>query len=146
VIEKMMRAEWAHGELNARLAGLLFPLVRAAGALIGTDVVIRVDSTTVRAFDLAVIRPGVSPTKILTGDQVLLAIEVAETTHSRDLGAKREEYGAAGIPTYWVADLIEKSVHVFRLDPERAAYGEPIVLRFGEAIEVPGLAARSPST
>lgn len=139
VIEKMMPAEWAHGELNARLAGLLFPLARAAGALIGTDVVIRVDPTTVRAFDLAVIRPGISPTKILTGDQVLLAIEVAETTHTRDLGVKRDEYGAAGVPTYWVADLIAKQVYVFRIDPERSAYGEPTLIAFGETIDVPGL-------
>lgn len=139
VIEKMMPADWSHGEVNARLVGLLFPLVRASDARAGVDVVIRIDDTTVRAFDIAVVHPGIAPVKVLTGDQVLLAVEVADTTHSRDLGAKRAEYGAAGIPTYWVVDLVKNVTHVFRLDPAQRAYREPEEIPFDQPLVVPGL-------
>lgn len=139
VIEKMMPADWSHGEVNARLIGLLFPLVRAAGARAGVDVVIRIDDMTVRAFDIAVVRPGVAPVKALTGDQVLLAVEVADTTHGRDLGAKRVEYGAAGIPIYWVVDLVKNVTHVFRLDSAQQAYREPEKIPFDQPLDVAGL-------
>ena len=77
--------------------------------------------------------------KALTGDQVLLAIEVADMTHSRDLGAKRVEYGAAGIPTYWVVDLAKNVTHVFRLDPAQQAYREPEKIPFAQPLDIPGL-------
>lgn len=138
-LEKMMPADWSHGELNARLIGLLFPLVQAAGAKAGTDVVIQIDAHTVRAFDIAVLRPGAVPQKALRGEEVLFAIEVAETTQKRDLGEKREEYGRAGIPAYWVVDLVTHVTHCFRLDASGSAYGEGMIVPFGQPMEVPGL-------
>ena len=139
VIEKMMPADWSHGEATLAVGASLLAIAKAAGARGGTDVVIRIDDTTVRAFDIAVVRPGVAPVKVLTGDQVLLAVEVADTTHSRDLGAKRAEYGAAGIPTYWVVDLVKNVTHVFRLDPAQGAYREPEEIPFDQPLVVPGL-------
>jgi Uma2 family endonuclease len=138
-IEKMMPAEWTHGELNARLTGLLFPLGRSVGARLGNDVVIRIDETTVRAFDVVVVRPDASPVKILTGPDVLLAVEIAETTHARDLGEKREEYGSVGIPTYWVVDSLKQVTHCFRLDDSGSAYAPALIVPFGQAMEIPGL-------
>ncbi len=138
-IEKMMPAEWTHGELNARLVGLLFPLATAAGARVGSDVVIRIDDLTVRAFDVVVVRPEASPHRILHGAQVLFAIEVAETTQKRDLGEKRIEYGAAGIPAYWVVDCVANVTHCFELDSTGTAYGPAQLVPFGRAMDVPGL-------
>lgn len=138
-IEKMMPAEWTHGELNARLIALLYPIAKLAGARVGTDVVIRIDDLTVRAFDVVVVRPEASPQKILQGGEVLFAAEVAETTHKRDLGEKREEYGAAGIPTYWVVDSVNQVTHCFRLDDIGNAYGEAEIVPFGQPMEIAGL-------
>jgi Uma2 family endonuclease len=138
-IEKMMPAEWTHGELNARLTGLLFPLASAAGARMGTDVVIRIDDLTIRALDIVVLRPEASPHKILCGAQVLFAVEVAETTQTRDLGEKRAEYGAVGIPAYWVVDSVANVTHCFKLDSTGKAYGPAEVVPFGQQMDVPGL-------
>lgn len=139
VLEKMMPADWSHGELNARLIALLYPLVQAAGSKIGTDVVLRIDAHTVRASDVVVLRPGASPAKALVGDDVLLAIEVAETTQKRDLGEKRQDYGTAGIPAYWVVDSVARVTHCFALDESGTAYGEAMLVPFGEPMDVPGL-------
>lgn len=138
-IEKMMPTDWSHGELNARLIGLLFPLVQAAGAKAGTNVVIRIDAHTVRAFDIAILRPGAVPKKTLRGEEVLFAIEVAETTQKRDLGEKREEYGSAGIPAYWVVDVVGEVTHCFVLDASGSAYDEAMIVLFGQPMDVPGL-------
>lgn len=138
-IEKMMPADWTHGELNMQVGILIHPLAKAIGARMGVDVVIRIDETTVRAFDLAVLRPEATPGKILKGSEVLLAVEIAETTHARDLGEKREEYGAVGIPAYWVVDSVKKATHCFRLADSGDAYGPAEIVPFGQAMEVPGL-------
>lgn len=138
-IEKMMPADWSHGELNARLIALLYPLVQAAGSKIGTDVVIRIDDHTVRASDVVVLRAGAAPAKALTREDVLLAIEVAETTQKRDLGEKRQDYGAAGIPAYWVVDSVARVTHCFALDEGGTAYLEAVLVPFGQPMDVPGL-------
>lgn len=138
-IEKMMPSEWTHGELNARVVALLYPLARAAGARVGSEVVIRIDETTVRAFDVVVVRPEATPAKVLSGSDVLLAVEVAETTLARDLGEKREECGSVGIPTYWVVDSAKRVTHCFRLGESGNRYGEAEIIPFGQPMEVPGL-------
>src|SRR5262245_54832500 len=46
----------------------------------------------------------------------LLIVEVAESTLAYDIGDKANLYAAGGIPEYWVLDLINRSLHVFR-DP-----------------------------
>ncbi|MEP9358230.1 Uma2 family endonuclease [Sphingomonas sp. KR3-1] len=138
-IEKMMPAEWTHGELTMRVGALIFPLAKTTGARVGTDVVIKIDELTVRAVDVVVVRPEASPHKVLHGAEVLFAAEIAETTHKRDLGEKREEYGAAGIPTYWVLDSLKQVTHCFQLDASGRAYGDAEIVPFGQAMEIPGL-------
>lgn len=138
-IQKMMPAEWTHGELTLRVGALIFPLAKQTGARVGTDVIIRIDALTTRAFDLVVVRPDAAPHKALRGDEVLFAVEVAETTHKRDLGEKREEYGAAGIPGYWVVDSVARVTHCFVLDASGSAYGPAEIIPFGAPMQVPGL-------
>jgi Uma2 family endonuclease len=45
---------------------------------------------------------------------ILLAIEVADSTLRRDLGAKAKRYAKAGISEYWVVDIENRQVHVHR--------------------------------
>lgn len=138
-IEKMMPADWSHGELVIRLSGLLFPLLQAAKAAAGAYVVLRLDDHTVRAFDIAVVKPGVRPQKTLAPHDVLFGIEIAETTQRRDLSEKREEYGGAGIPAYWVVDTVARVTHCFLLDASGSAYGDARIVPFGQPMDVPGL-------
>lgn len=45
---------------------------------------------------------------------VFLLIEIADSSLEFDLGEKRDIYAAAGIAEYWVINLIDQAVEVFR--------------------------------
>lgn len=50
----------------------------------------------------------------MRSDQVFLIIEASLATLKRDLGAKSRAYAAAGVPEYWVIDVKNAKLHVFR--------------------------------
>jgi Uma2 family endonuclease len=55
----------------------------------------------------------------------LLIVEIADTSLAMDTGEKARLYAAAGIADYWVIDVNDRRVHVFR-DPQpdpAAKYG-----------------------
>ena len=54
-------------------------------------------------------------------EDVLLVIEVSESTLAYDRGEKANLYAAAGIADYWVINLVDRSVGVHR-DPGPAGY------------------------
>jgi Uma2 family endonuclease len=56
-------------------------------------------------------------------DEVLLLIEVADSSLDSDCGEKAELYAEAGIREYWVVDLPNRMVHVFR-EPKDSAYSQ----------------------
>lgn len=63
-----------------------------------------------------------------TPEEVHLLIEVADKTLERDRGAKASIYAAAGIPEYWIINLIDRQIEWYRQpDPEKARYAETIV-------------------
>ena len=47
-------------------------------------------------------------------EDIVLLIEVADSSRDVDLGAKRELYARAGIPEFWIVDLITDGVLVCR--------------------------------
>jgi len=49
-----------------------------------------------------------------TADDVLLVVEVAESSLAYDCGEKAELYAAAGIADYWVVNLAERTIKVRR--------------------------------
>ena len=66
--------------------------------------------------DVAVVRrrwPGY-PARPPGPEDVLLLVEVADSSIRVDLGAKRQMYARAGIKEYWVVDLTQEVVHVHR--------------------------------
>jgi len=69
---------------------------------------------------------------------VLLIVEVADTTLAFDREEKIPLYAGAGIPEVWLVDLADKSVSVFRL-PVRGSYTESTRFRAGATIPIPGL-------
>ena len=54
-------------------------------------------------------------------DEVLLLIEVADTSIEVDHQRKAELYGQASISEYWVVNVSEQAIHVFR-DPIATGY------------------------
>ena len=55
----------------------------------------------------------------LTPADVLLAIEVADTSLTRDLGYKAGLYRRAGVPESWVVDVRHRCLRVYTLVGER---------------------------
>lgn len=53
---------------------------------------------------------------------IALVIEVADTTLSFDRAQKAREYAAAGIPEYWIVNLVDRQIEIHR-DPQTTATG-----------------------
>jgi Uma2 family endonuclease len=71
--------------------------------------------------------------------QVLLLVEVAESTLTYDRTVKKRLYARAGIPIYWIVNLIEKQVEIHTLpsgSAENPDYAERRVVAASEVIEV----------
>ena len=55
------------------------------------------------------------------GTDVLLAVEISDSTQSDDLGFKAGLYARAGVAEYWVLDVATRKLHVFR-QPENGEW------------------------
>lgn len=55
------------------------------------------------------------------GDELLLAVEVADTSAAFDLSRKAILYARAGVPEYWVVDLVRRMLVVHR-QPDGTQY------------------------
>uniref|UniRef100_A0A7V4ANN3 Uma2 family endonuclease n=1 Tax=Thermus tengchongensis TaxID=1214928 RepID=A0A7V4ANN3_9DEIN len=89
--------------------------------------------------DLALLKPPRTRyrDRLPEGEDVLLLVEVADTSLDYDLNVKVPLYARAGVPEVWVVDLARDRVHVFRR-PAGEGYGEREALEEGE-LEVLGL-------
>jgi Uma2 family endonuclease len=67
---------------------------------------------------------------------VILLIEIADSSRVFDLGAKHDLYAQHGIPEFWVVDKSSSCVHVFRR-PSEGLFMELKVYRSGEEIPLP---------
>ncbi|MGB7414682.1 MAG: Uma2 family endonuclease, partial [Thermosynechococcaceae cyanobacterium] len=70
-------------------------------------------------------------------EEVLLLIEVADSSLKYDLGTKAILYARAEIAKYWVLDVLERQLHVFR-QPYQGRYQSETSL--AETLEVTPLA------
>jgi Uma2 family endonuclease len=61
-------------------------------------------------------------------EDVLLVIEVADSSTNYDRNVKAPLYAQAGIGEYWLVDLEAKALHVFR-DPQQGEYKTVIILQ-----------------
>lgn len=60
-------------------------------------------------------------------DEIFLLVEVAKTTLKNDRITKAPTYAKAKIPEYWILDVQERQVYVFR-EPEGESYQQEIIL------------------
>lgn len=65
----------------------------------------------------------------------LLVVEVAEASRDRDLVDKVGLYAESGIPEYWVVDLVERVVVVFR-KPRKHDYASREIKRPGDRLDL----------
>jgi Uma2 family endonuclease len=69
----------------------------------------------------------------LRSDQVFLIIESSLSTLKRDLDAKSRAYAAAGVAEYWVIDVKNTRLHVFRT-PVDGVWTESLILGAGDKV------------
>lgn len=70
-----------------------------------------------------------------TPNEVYLVIEVADTTFKKDCETKGKVYAAAGIIDYWVLDVINRQLHVFR-EPGENGYISEVILKENDSISL----------
>jgi len=68
-----------------------------------------------------------------TPDEVYLVIEVVDTTFKKDCETKGKAYAASGIIDYWVLDVINRQLHVFR-EPSDDGYKSEVILEENKSI------------
>jgi Uma2 family endonuclease len=71
---------------------------------------------------------------------ILLLIEVSDTTLAFDRDLKVPLYAGSGVPEVWLVNLSENVVHVYR-GPKGGAYTEARTLKRGDTLALPGASA-----
>jgi Uma2 family endonuclease len=105
-------------------------VLRLAGrAIVSVQNPVVVDDYSEPQPDLVLLRRRAVPYKEAhaTPEDVLLLIEVAETSIRYDRTTKLRLYAEAGVPEYWLVDCAAESVEVYR-SPDARGYGEVAVV------------------
>lgn len=79
----------------------------------GFDIGTRTDPSS----DLAVVKGTIRDHSGRTPTEAVMIVEVAESSLFEDTTTKAELYATAGVPEYWVLDLVNRRLLVYR-DPE----------------------------
>jgi Uma2 family endonuclease len=88
------------------------------------DPIVLPDGISMPEPDLAVVESGEYTTRHPTS--ALLVIEVSKTSHKLDTIVKPPLYASAGVPDYWVVDVVNQRVVVFR-EPEPDGYASQTI-------------------
>ena len=83
--------------------------------------------------DIAWLKPGHYRTQRPLPEDVLLVIEVADSSLAKDRGIKAKLYAEAGIPDYWIVNLRDRTIEVHR-DPQGSSYRSLEIRRIGEEV------------
>jgi len=94
-----------------------------------------------RVPDLVVVTGPAQLQKVPDPSDVLLAVEVADTSLSRDLRDKAAEYARFGIAHYWVLDIPGRRL-VIRTRPSKGRYLEERILGEEDEAFLPGLSGQ----
>jgi Uma2 family endonuclease len=129
ILAKHDRVELIEGELVAMTpigsqhSGTVNALTRALVRVVGDNGVVAVqnpvqlDDHTEPEPDFAVLKPRADDYRQATprAHEVLLIIEVADTSLAYDRAVKRSLYARHGIPEFWIVNLAAKEVEVCRV-------------------------------
>jgi hypothetical protein len=81
--------------------------------------------------------PGDERHRHPTPDELVLLVEVADSSLDYDRGEKLEAYAVAGVREYWIVNLIDDHVEVYqRPDPASGEYGHHADFSKGETLSI----------
>ncbi|MDH3292605.1 MAG: Uma2 family endonuclease [Gemmatimonadota bacterium] len=135
------------GPIGPRHAGCVDALNRLLSRLVGDFGIVRVRNPVVLGHraepepDLAILRPradwyrGSHPRP----NDVLLVVEVADTSLEYDRDVKLPLYAAASIPEVWLVDLDGERIEAYRA-PGSEGYGDLVTASRGETLSALHLA------
>lgn len=85
--------------------------------------------------DVMLLRPAVDGYRRLhpKPNDVLLLVEVADSSIEADQEKKLPAYGHAGIPEFWIVNLNDLTLEVYR-EPHFTGYGTKTTLRAGDQV------------
>jgi Uma2 family endonuclease len=130
------------GPIGNRHAGCVNRLLRRFAVLMAADRAVLSPQNPVNLTDISEPQPDITvlrPRQDFYGDahptpeDVLLLIEVADSSIGFDRGTKLPLYARCGIPEAWLIDLVKKTLEVHR-DPGRDGYRQVQRLRDGDRI------------
>jgi Uma2 family endonuclease len=139
VIVSMSPSNVAH-EAGIRLVIDALYRVAAGRAAIGIQLPLNVGHHSVPEPDAAIVPGTARDYTRARPTTAWLVVEVADSSLRQDRITKSAMYAAAGIPEYWIVNLVDECVEV-RRDPEPAArrYRSVTIMRRGDAIELVAL-------
>jgi len=76
--------------------------------------------------------------RLPTAEDVLLVIEVADTSIDYDRNIKLPIYAESGIPEYWIVNLDQQEIEAY-YQPFENAYRHRVLLRPGDTLEAQGI-------
>jgi Uma2 family endonuclease len=128
-----------HGGMVNRLTRLLVMAVSGRG-VISVQNSVRLDDWSEPQPDFMVLKPRDDDytTAIPTAADVMLIIEVADSSLDSDRRVKAGLYAENGIPEYWIVNLAERVVEVHR-QPEDGKYPEIRRVGSGGMVEIASL-------
>lgn len=85
------------------------------------------------APDVAVVRGSIRDFRDRHPTTAILVVEVADSSLLHDRKKKIPLYARAGIPEYWILNLIRRTLEVYR-EPLDAAYLSRAILRAGDTV------------
>lgn len=125
-----------HGEPQMRL-GYLLVTAASPDLYVSGEVSVRLGHDRVRDLDAALVRRSAARRRAALPEDIILAIEISDTTLAVDLQTKAAERARAGIADYWVVDIRSAAVHAMSV-PGPDGYATRTVVRFDEPLPVPG--------
>jgi Uma2 family endonuclease len=124
---------------NSRHAAVIGRLTKVLAALYAEDGSVRVQTPLALGED-SLPEPDLA---VVPGDDfdyfdshpttAWLVIEVSDSSASRDRETKANLYSRAGIPEYWIVNVSEKVLEVFR-EPSLGGYRSKAVLRASDSV------------
>ncbi|MEG4034967.1 Uma2 family endonuclease [Microcoleus sp. S36b_A4] len=127
-IIKMSAKGTAHTSATRRTASVLRDLLGNQAAIYTQDP-IALDDNSEPEPDIAVVRidPFDYATHHPTPSEVYLIIEVADSSLTFDREIKAKAYARSGIADYWVLNVGDRQLHVFR-EPTENGYQSEVIL------------------
>jgi len=125
-----------HGSSVMRATDFLVPLLKGK-ALVSVQVPVDLDEYNEPVPDLCLLKPSEDYYASRRADpsDVLLVIEISETSLAYDSGRKLRAYARARIGEYWILNLKDQTLLVFR-DPANKRYATRLTFHRGDSISV----------